>query len=387
MTADLELPHEAFVAALASLDRVGPSRLRWLLSMGTPQQAWERVLVGRLPEVPRRIAGTEASLGTKWRAGAAKITPAGLWRRCAELGIGVVTLGGAGYPPALANDLDPPVVLFHRGDVDVLTAPRVAIIGTRKATGYGRRHARVFAAHLSGAGVSVVSGLALGIDAAAHAGAVDSGGAPPIGIVGGGLDNPCPRRNLALAEQVATRGVLLSEVPPGVAASPWRFPVRNRIIAAAAQAVVVVESAGAGGSMHTVREAMRRDVPVLAVPGPIDSRVSDGTNELIADGALVCRNVDDILMAIGHVASAPDAVGVRSASVERRAAPVGDAASVLDQLGWRPMSVEQVAGASGLGLASVAAALFQLEADDWVRRSGGWIERVARVPGPHGGAA
>ncbi len=279
------------------------------------------------------------------------------------------------------------MVLFHRGDVDLLSGPRVAIVGTRRATGYGRRHAREFAAGLSAAGVSVVSGLALGIDAAAHGGAVAGAGGAPIGIVGGGLDNPCPRRNLELAEQVATHGVLLSEVPPGVAASPWRFPVRNRIIAAVAQAVVVVESAGAGGSMHTVREAMRRDVPVLAVPGPIDSRVSDGTNELIADGALVCLTLDDILMAIGHTSGGGAATAGRAVPIERRTAPVGEAAAVLEQLGWRPMSVEQVAAASGLGLDAVAAALFQLEADQWVRRSDGWIERVARVPGPRGGAA
>ena len=149
----------------------------------------------------------------------------------------------------------------------------------------------------------------------------------------------------------------------------------------------MVESAGAGGSMHTVREAMRRDVPVLAVPGPIDSRVSDGTNELIADGALVCRTVDDILMAIGHTSGAAGATAGRAAPIERRAAPIGDAAAVLEQLGWRPMSVEQVAGACGLGLDAVAVALFRLEADGWVRRSDGWIERVARVPDPHGGAA
>ena len=224
MTVPTELPHEAYVAALASLDRVGPSRLRWLLSMGTPEQAWRRVVAGRLPEVPLRIAGAEVSLRSRWRADAARITPEEIWCRCGELGIGVVTLGGAGYPPTLANDLDPPVVLFHRGDADVLGGPRVAIVGTRRATGYGRRHARVFAAGLSRAGVSVVSGLALGIDAAAHAGAVDADGAAPIGIVGGGLDHPCPRRNLALAEQVATRGVVLSEVPPGVAASPVALP-------------------------------------------------------------------------------------------------------------------------------------------------------------------
>ncbi len=387
MSPPSHLPHEAHVAALASLDRVGPSRLRWLLSMGTPQQVWERVATGRLPVVPHRIAGTETDLRARWRSQTATVGPASVWRRCSELGVGVVTLGGAGYPPVLADDVDPPVVLFHLGDPDVLRGPRVAIIGTRRATGYGRRHARRLGAELSEAGVSIVSGLALGIDAAAHAGAVDAAIAPPVGIVGGGLDHPCPRRNLALAEQVAGRGVLFSEVPPGVQASPWRFPVRNRIIAATAQAVVVVESAGAGGSMHTVREAMARDVAVLAVPGPIDSRVSDGTNELISDGALVCRTADDVLMAIGHMAERRANGGAAVAAADPRPAPEGDAARALEELGWRPMSIEQLAAASELDLDSVSATILRLERDGWVQRDGGWIERVARVPGPSGGAA
>ncbi len=234
----------------------------------------------------------------------------------------------------------------------------------------------------------MVSGLALGIDAAAHAGALQVDGAPPVAVVGGGLDVPCPRRNRELAEQVARRGVMVSEVPPGVPAAPWRFPVRNRVIAGLADAVVVVESAGAGGSMHTVREAMARDRTVLALPGPVDSRASEGTNQLISEGALVCARVDDVLSAIGHVverASTEPRLGA-----DLRPQPVGDAAKVLDELGWRPVSAEQLALCSGLDFARLAAALVQLEADGWVERNGGWIERVARpdpVPGPGGGAA
>lgn len=372
-----ELPHEAHVAALACLEGVGPARLRWLLGLGSPAEVWERVSAGRLPLRSSAPQGVDDRLRASWVDQARRIDPAALWRRCVDSGIGVVTLGAAGYPVALADDPEPPVVLFHRGDPDVLVGPRVAIVGTRRATGYGRRHAADFAEQLSAAGVSVVSGLALGIDAAAHAGAVRADAAPPVGVVGAGLDAPCPRRNLELAEQVARCGLLLSEVPPGVGAAPWRFPVRNRVIAALADAVVVVESPGAGGSMHTVREALARDRTVLAVPGPIDSPASEGTIGLIADGAVVCSRVGDILAAIGHVAPSGPGASDRPPADERPA-PQGAAASLLDRVGWRPLSVEQLARECGLGFAEVAAALAQLESAGWVERTDGWVERVAR---------
>ena len=384
-----DLPHEAHLAAIACLDGVGPARLRWLLGLGPPHEVWERICAGRLPRGPGGPAAVDAGLRTRWRNQASSLSPAEVWQRCDDAGIGVVALGGAGYPPLLAEDPEPPVVLFHRGDPDLLGGPRVAVIGTRRATGYGRRHAMSLGRELTASGVSVVSGLALGIDAAAHMGATRVDGAPPVAVVGGGLDVPCPRPNRELARQVAGRGVIVSEVPPGVPAAPWRFPVRNRVIAALADAVVVVESAGSGGSMHTVREAMVRDRTVLAVPGPIDSRVSEGTNQLISEGALVCAGVEDVLAAIGHVAPPADA-GPQSAPVDGRPTPAGDAATLLDEVGWRPVSAEQLALRTGFGFARIAAALVQLESDGWVERNGGWIERVARpgpVPGPGGGAA
>lgn len=386
MSAGEQVPHEAYVAALASLEEVGPARLRWLLGLGPPHEVWARVAADRLPAGPPGVDGGRRGA---WCSQAAGIAPEAVWRRCRAHSVGVVTIGSPGYPPALLDDPDPPVVLFHRGDPDVLAGPRVAIVGTRRATGYGRRQAAAFGQELSAAGVSVVSGLALGIDAAAHHGALRADAAPPVAVVGGGLDAPCPRRNLELARQVAAAGVLLSEVPPGVPAAPWRFPVRNRIIAGLADALVVVESAGAGGSMHTVREAMLRDLPVLALPGPIDSRASEGTNQLLRDGALVCMGVDDVLLSIGLGGRAStDQVAPRP--VETRPAPQGVAAQVLDQVGWRPVSMEQLAVECDLGFAELVGALGRLVADGWVERNGSWVERIARgrrVPGSDDGAA
>lgn len=395
-----DLPHEAHLAALAALEDVGPARLRWLLSHGAPATVWASLREGRLRAAAATgpVPGSSSAAGSvlphpdellrSWRAHAERIDPAALWRSCQRLGVGVVSLGSPAYPDELAADPDPPTVLFHLGDPDRVAPLRVAVIGTRRATGYGLRTARELCRQLAEAGVSVVSGLALGIDAAAHHGALSatSAGRPamsvgaPVGVVAAGLDAPCPVRNRRLAADVASSGVLWSEVPPGTTASPWRFPVRNRIIAAMAQVVVVVESAGAGGSMHTVREALERDRTVLAVPGPIDSRVSEGTNELIADGATPYRDVDDVLDALGA-----DVSGATRRAVERvdpRVPPQGAAATVLDGLGWRPATVEQLAASSRLDFVQVVGALGELERAGWVRQHGGWVERVARVPVP-----
>ncbi|MHB1137944.1 MAG: DNA-processing protein DprA [Microthrixaceae bacterium] len=378
-----DLPHEAHLVALASLDGVGPGRLRWLLSHGSPAEAWDRVRRGRLSNPPPQLL-LEPSQISAWRTASERIDPAASWRRCEEEGVGVVSIGSPGYPSFLAEDRNPPVVLFHRGDPDRLLGPRVAVVGTRRATGYGIRIAEQLGEDLARAGVVVVSGLALGIDAAAHRGALaaDDRRVGVAAVVGGGLDQPCPTRNLRLAARVAAEGVLLSEVPPGIRALPWRFPVRNRVLAALADAVVVVESAGAGGSLHTVRQALRRDRPILAVPGPVDSRASDGTNQLLLDGAHPCLGVDDVLGAVDLARP-----GARAAPpAESRPAPSPVAARVLEEIGWRPVSAERLASGAGLGFAELAAALGELERGGWVRRSDGWIERIARPAGVRGGS-
>ena len=378
----VDLPHEAYLTALSSLKEVGPGRLRWMLTLGTPDEVWARVRAGRLPRMPRRVGPDE--LRSAWRLESAGIEPGRCWDRCIRLGVGVVSLGGAGYPPALSADRDPPVVLFHLGDPDRMAARRVAIVGTRRATGYGLGVATDLGEALTRAGVSIVSGLALGIDAAAHRGSVDvDGGAAPVAVVAGGLDAPCPRRNRPLADLVAARGVVVSEAPPGVRADRWRFPVRNRVIAALSELVVVVESPGAGGSMHTVREAMDRDLPVFAVPGPIDSRSSEGTNRLIADGALMATGAADVLMCLPGMAPAPGPAAAGPApEVDRRPVPEGDAAMVLDALGWRPVSIEALAGATDLDFGGISRAVTELESTGWIRRTDGWVERVARAAGP-----
>ena len=354
---------EAYVAALAALDEVGPARLRWLLSLGAPRQVWARLQARRLPASRSLPDG----LAERWATTAPD--PARLWDRCRALGVGVTCLGSPGYPPALLGDPDPPVVLFHLGSPDVLVGPRVAVVGTRRATPYGRQVARDLGHDLAAAGVCVVSGLALGIDAAAHRGAVAAGTA--AAVVGSGLDAPCPRANRELCAQVAGCGVVLSEVPPGTAAAPWRFPVRNRVLAGLAQAVVVVESAGSGGSMHTVREALDRGVPVLAVPGPVQSAVSVGPHELLADGAGVCTGAQDVLDLVGPGLGIPTLA-------DPRPVPVGRAAELLAAAAWLPTPVEHLARAVDLPVVQVLAEVESLRRDGWVEVVDGLVLRRSR---------
>jgi len=382
------VPLEAYLGALAALPVMGNMALRSILALGTPQEVWETVRLGRLPASVLAAFSPKVSEAARcWPRDASQIDPALQWQRWQRQGIGVVSIGSPSYPQCLIGDADPPVVLFHRGDIDVLAAPRVAVIGTRKATGYGRRIAHELGAELASAGVCVVSGLALGIDAAAHHGVVAAfdrstvglGGLAPVGpvaVVGGGVDAPGPATNAALARRVVQHGVVLSEAPPRTRPAAWRFPVRNRILAALAQVVVVVESADRGGSMLTVEQAQSRDRAVLAVPGPIDSAASAGTNSLLADGAGVCRGIDDVLVTLGI---SHDVGGTHPPVSDSRRAPHGDAARVLDALGFTPVSVESLSRELGFDVTRLSVALGELESLRWAQRRGPFVERVARV--------
>jgi DNA processing protein len=284
-------------------------------------------------------------------------------------------LGEAAHPARLADDVEPPVVLFSEGDRDALAGPTVAIVGTRRCTRSGAELAVELGAACARAGVRVVSGLAVGIDAAAHQGALAAvGGAPPVAVVGTGLDVIYPARSRSLWRAVAGAGVVLSENPLGTEPARWRFPARNRLVAALADVVVVVESPRTGGSMYTVDEALRRGRPVLAVPGPVRSAASAGTNWLLSQGALVVTGPDDVLTAVGVAPSPAPTVSL----LDPRPPPTGDGRRVLRALGWAPAGLDALARRTGLGLGPLAVALDGLEADGWIHRQAGRIERRAQ---------
>lgn len=370
-----DLPPAAYAVGLTALPEVGPARLRLLLDGRDPAAAWGAVLAGRPGPAAGAGAGSSSTrLAGVWARAAAALDLVHLWATHVEAGVGVHLLGSPSYPLVLADDPDPPAVLFHAGDPAALRGPLVAVVGTRDCTRYGHDLAFELGRDLTAAGAGVVSGLALGIDGAAHAGALavgDRGPARPVAVVGSGLDVVYPARNRHLWERVEATGVLLGEHPLGARPRPWHFPARNRVIAAVADVVVVVESHRGGGAMHTVDEALARDRPVMAVPGSVRSRASAGTNGALFDGiAEVCRDAGDVLGRLGLVGGwhrAPD----------HRPRPDAADDALLDALGWQPTTLEQVLVRTGLPIGTAALALERLEATGWLARRGGWFERVA----------
>jgi DNA processing protein len=380
------LPIEAFGAALAALPAVGPGRLAALLDAWPADEAWARVREGRAMHDDRVASSCQPAavrVASEWRRASRATDVAARWSGYAAHGVGVHVLGQPGYPAALAEDHDPPRVLFHRGDLEAIDGTCVSIVGTRRCTRYGHDLAVELGHDLASAGVRVVSGLALGIDGAAHRGALDScadGGAPPVGVVGSGLDVTYPRAHGRLWAEVAGVGVLLSEAPLGAAPEPWRFPARNRIIAALGSVVVVVESHPRGGSRHTVDEAAARGKRVLAVPGSVRSAASAFTNELLAEGCHPARDVTDVLVALGLSTSvAAGASGARRA--ERRPAPDALGSSTLDALGWEAANLDELAARTAQPPARLSVVLNRLERDGWVAVRGGWWERITEVGG------
>jgi len=365
------LPGAAWLTALAGLPKMGPARLLAISLVYEPAEAWQAVATGqvlRRPELVERMGPSPQVVAEGWQRAAARVDVEATWADHAD--ISVAARGDAAYPAALVDDLEPPAVVFTRGAPVLDGTPRVAVVGTRRCTRYGFDVAGELGRELAAAGVQVVSGLALGIDGAAHQGALDAAAAPPVAVVGSGVDVVYPQRHRRLWEQIAAAGSILSECPLGTPPEAWRFPARNRIIAALADAVVVVESAGSGGSMYTVEEALARDRPVLAVPGSVQSRASAGTNKLLAEGAGVVRDANDVLAAMGL----PQRPRRRA---RKDAAPrAGPAGAVLRALRAGPGTLDSLTSATGLALGPLSVAVAELEAAGWVSRHGLWLERT-----------
>ncbi|MEM9745459.1 MAG: DNA-processing protein DprA [Actinomycetota bacterium] len=358
-------------AVLASLPAMTSQRLRTLLHRRSPTSALA-VLGGREPldAMSGRLFRRAPELRDRWRQHLRSQGPIAA-DRCDELGVTILLPGTTGWPPQLVLDPDPPAVLFVQGDPAAIDARRVGVVGTRHPTQRGRQIAARVGHELAEAGVAVVSGLALGIDGAAHRGALASRGAAPVAVIAHGHHRAYPRSHAALFREVAEHGLLLSEWPPGVEPERYRFPRRNRILASLSEIVLVVESRETGGSLITVAAALERGIDVFAVPGPIDRRASNGPNQLIASGAGVMNEPGDLLVALGLD-------GARSGrrAVDARPRPTGDAARVLDVVGDGGAELAQVAGVLDLDLADAAMAVARLERDGWIVEADGWFERL-----------
>lgn len=298
----------------------------------------------------------------------------------------ILTLADACYPRALLEISDPPPLLYALGrGVDRLadlSQRALAIVGSRNPTPQGERHARAFARSAAGAGVVVVSGLALGVDGAAHQGALDGADASmqaPVGIavVGTGLDRVYPRQHKALAHALAQRGLILSECPLGTPPLAANFPRRNRILAALSRGTLVVEAALQSGSLITARLAVEQGRDVFAIPGSIDSPQSRGCHALIRQGARLVESARDILeewnwprQALEGLASAP--TGAAAAGARAEFAPL------LAALGHGPIGLDELLARTGIDLATLQAHLMALELDGAVARlPGGRFQRQA----------
>ncbi|WP_375687189.1 DNA-processing protein DprA [Pseudooceanicola sp. LIPI14-2-Ac024] len=300
-------------------------------------------------------------------------------RAAAALGARMVCLGDRHYPRDLLDLDDPPPILWILGEVSVLYRPRIAVVGARNASSLGTRMARALAADLASAGYVIVSGLARGIDAAAHAAVLDQG---TIAVMAGGVDMLYPAENAGLADALVAQGLRLSEQPVGLQPQARHFPRRNRLISGLARAVVVIEAAGRSGSLITARTALDQGREVLAVPGhPMDGR-SAGCNMLIRDGARLVRNAQDVIEALSPIEAAKVlAAEVPAAPAEHRSlaetAMLHDA--ILDRLGPTPLAEDQLIRDLGGQAKVVSPALVDLElAGQIERQAGGLLAR--RMP-------
>ena len=366
-------------AALCALPKIGPKRLMTLLKHHDPQTAWA-VVQGRAKpnEVVAAMLRVE-NLVTLLKHRATQDLQDQIERRCKKAGIKITIFGDENYPRALIADLAPPAVLFYFGDLSALNNRRVGMVGTRSATASGRYLASHIAYDLATNDVCVVSGLARGIDAWAHRGALralesrlaDRLAGRPVGVVASGLDVVYPRENAQLWQDIATHGALISESAPGSPPEAFRFPLRNRILAALSEVLVVVESRDTGGSMITVDEAQKRDVTVLAVPGSPRNVASNGTNQLIQQGCLPIIGAQDVLVALGL-----DNRRAQENIYDPRVRLSTSDQNLVSMMAGAPFTLDNFVIRSDLATIDAAVSLGRLEALGWVVENSGWWEVI-----------
>lgn len=380
------LPQEELTAwlRLAQSAGVGPRAARQLLAaFGSPQaifrvndaQAWAAVAG---PGVVRGLAQPPDDLD--------RLLDATLGWLSADASHHLLTLGDPHYPQALLQTDDPPLLLHAQGRVELANRPAIAVVGSRNPTAQGLDHAAAFARELSRAGWVVVSGLALGIDGAAHAGALDGPGST-IAVVGTGPDRVYPKRHLALAHRIAAEGLLLSEYPLGTPPLPPNFPRRNRIIAGLSLGTLVVEAALQSGSLITARLALEQGREVFAIPGSIHAPQARGCHALIRQGAKLVEQACDILEELQVHGMPPSAASVSSAAGPApQEEPDGEPSRepehdpVLDAMGYDPVNLDALVARTGWPAAELSTHLLTLELDGTVARlPGSLFQRRGRA--------
>ncbi len=338
---------------------IGPARLSRLIEyFGSVQAAWE----ASLPELMR--CGLEGKLCEALIAARRSVDLDRLLEQAASQDVTLLCVEDQEYPERLRRTPAPPPLIYLRGSFTPADEWAVAIVGTRNITNYGRDAAYELARGLAEAGVTIISGLALGVDAVAHQAALDAGGRT-IAVLGSGVDKPYPERNRTLARRMLTQGALISDYPLGTAPAPLNFPPRNRLISGLAAGVVVVEAGEKSGALITVNFALEQGREVFAVPGPVFSRASVGPHQLIRDGATLVTSAQDVLETLGwhHAAS------ISAISADEPLPDDPQEAALLEHVGLEPQHVDVLVRSSGLPAPTVSAVLSMLELKGFVRQT------------------
>ncbi len=337
---------------------IGAVRLQALIAhFGDAESAWrsgpeELRAAGLSGKVLDRLVELRSSLDVN-----------ALWERIAAQGIRVTTWLDEGYPGRLKEIDQPPPVLYSRGELLPEDDFAVAIVGTRRATPYGRQVTEELSAYLAGNGISIVSGLARGVDATAHSAALRAGGRT-LAVLGSGVDRIYPPENRALADQIMAHGAVLSDYPVGTAPEASNFPPRNRIISGLSMAVVVIEAGETSGALITAGFAAEQGREVFAVPGSILAPQSKGTNKLIQSGALPLLSAEDLLQALNLTR-----LGAQKSA--RQILPADEVEKqLLLALGSEPLHVDELRNQTGLPVEKVSAALVMMELKGMVRQVG-----------------
>lgn len=369
---------------------LGPAQARHLLAaIGLPQAIFAQSVAQLMKFLPQNLALQLAQAPSADIARAIAQTQRWLEHPCHHL----LTLADPDYPASLLEIHDPPLVLYVNGQLSTLNRPSIAIVGARSATPDGLENASAFARHLAERGWCVVSGLASGIDAAAHQGALDAGpnGGGTLAVMGTGIDIIYPARNRDLAHKIVEYGTLISEFPMGQRAMPYQFPRRNRIVAGLSRGVLVVEAAVQSGSLITARQAGDMGREIFAIPGSIHSPLSKGCHQLIRQGAKLVESGQDILEEIsGVLPSLGKPLHVVGASPKTRGALSASGATghdtpdpILHAMGFDPIDVDTLLQRTGLDITLLNSGLTLLELDNRVARlPDGRLQRIAGTTGP-----
>jgi len=353
------MDQRAFWVGLSLVPGIGPAKFRRLVEqLGSPEAAW-KARPALLAEIGLDRRSIESLVTTRSRVELEREM-----EKLHRVEARVLTLEDPGYPRQLRNIADPPPVLYLKGDLSPSDDPAIAIVGTRRPTVYGRQAAEVFARGLAENGITVVSGLARGIDTAAHRAALDAGGRT-LAVLGSGLDIMYPSENRRLAAEIAAHGAVISEFALGTQPDGVNFPRRNRIISGLSAAILVVEAGDTSGALITAEFALEQGRDVFAVPGNIFSPASRGPNRLISDGAKPACELRDLLEEL-NLEMAAEHLEARGAIPESETE-----AAILRCLGHEPLHIDEIRRAVCLPMSVVSSTLTMLELKGLARQAGG----------------